>query len=152
MTEQTDAPKPRKRRRRRKGRAQGDGDSTQDETPRSEKNTAPPPVVDDPETFALDQKFSDLGLSEAVQRALDEKGFAHPTLIQSQMIPFALEGKDVLGQARTGTGKTAAFGLPALGMIEEIVVLVAPPGGGVGRRNATPFASTGMLGKLAVAL
>ena len=118
MTEQTDAPKPRKRRRRRKGRAQGDGDSTQDETPRSEKNAAPPPVVDDPETFALDQKFSDLGLSEAVQRALDEKGFAHPTLIQSQMIPFALEGKDVLGQARTGTGKTAAFGLPALGMIE----------------------------------
>ena len=118
MTEQTDASKPRKRRRRRKGRSQEDGDSSQDETPRSEEKASPPPVVDDPETFALDQKFSDLGLSENVQRAIDEKGFVHPTLIQSQMIPFALDGKDVLGQARTGTGKTAAFGLPALGMIE----------------------------------
>ena len=124
MTERSDAPRPRRRRRRRRSgsnRDQDSGTETQTEATDARKPVveAPPPVVDDPETFALDQKFSDLGLSEDVQRALEEKGFVHPTLIQSQMIPFALDGEDVLGQARTGTGKTAAFGLPALGMIEK---------------------------------
>ncbi|MEC8733839.1 MAG: DEAD/DEAH box helicase [Planctomycetota bacterium] len=124
MTERSDAPRPRRRRRRRRsGRNQDQESGTETETTatdtRKPVTKAPPPVVDDPETFALDQKFSDLGLSEDVQKALEEKGFVHPTLIQSQMIPFALDGEDVLGQARTGTGKTAAFGLPALGMIEK---------------------------------
>ena len=119
MTEQTDSPRPRKRRRRRsKGRGPESEASTETAQSAKKKNT-PPPVVDDPETFALDQRFSDLGLSDDVQRALTEKGFEHPTLIQSQMIPFALEGEDVLGQARTGTGKTAAFGLPTLGMVKK---------------------------------
>ena len=119
MTEQTDSPRPRKRRRRRsKGRGPESEASTETKQASKKKNT-PPPVVDDPETFALDQKFSDLGLSDDVQRALTEKGFEHPTLIQSQMIPFALDGEDVLGQARTGTGKTAAFGLPTLGMVKK---------------------------------
>ena len=120
MTENTDSSPPRKRRRRRrKSQSEGSGDSSGNgDAPSKKPIKATAAVVDDPDTFALDQKFSDLGLSDDVQRALDEKGFAHPTLIQSQMIPFALEGKDVLGQARTGTGKTAAFGLPALGMVE----------------------------------
>ena len=118
MTEQTDSPRPRKRRRRKKGSEQ-DSDASSETPQATKEKNASPPVVDDRETFALDQRFSDLGLSEDVQRALKEKGFEHPTLIQSQMIPFALDGEDVLGQARTGTGKTAAFGLPALGMVKK---------------------------------
>ncbi|MHC4976794.1 MAG: DEAD/DEAH box helicase [Planctomycetota bacterium] len=46
-------------------------------------------------------------------------GFAHPTQIQAQLIPIVLSGKDMLGQARTGSGKTAAFGLPAINMVER---------------------------------
>ena len=123
MTERSDAPRPRKRRRRRKGSGRGSNPEsktdTAAETAQAQTTKPPPPVVDDPETFALDQQFADLGLSDDVQKACEEKGFVHPTLIQSQLIPFALDGEDVLGQARTGTGKTAAFGLPALGMIEK---------------------------------
>lgn len=51
--------------------------------------------------------------------ALDKTGFNEPTEIQSRLIPLVLEGKDVLGQARTGTGKTAAFGLPIMQMIDR---------------------------------
>jgi ATP-dependent RNA helicase DeaD len=58
--------------------------------------------------------FRDLGLSEAIQTALDELGYNEPTPIQEQAIPELLSGHDVIGQAQTGTGKTAAFGLPLL--------------------------------------
>lgn len=58
--------------------------------------------------------FADLGLGEKTLKALNKIGFEHPTPIQSRTIPRLLEGKDVIGQARTGSGKTAAFGLPAL--------------------------------------
>ncbi|MBS0255026.1 MAG: DEAD/DEAH box helicase [Proteobacteria bacterium] len=58
--------------------------------------------------------FSDLGLAEPILRALDAKGYADPTPIQRQAIPALLEGRDLLGIAQTGTGKTAAFSLPAL--------------------------------------
>ncbi|HET7510913.1 MAG TPA: DEAD/DEAH box helicase [Solirubrobacterales bacterium] len=58
--------------------------------------------------------FKDLGLSPAIQQALDELGFEEPTPIQEQAIPELLGGHDVIGQAQTGTGKTAAFGLPLL--------------------------------------
>ncbi len=56
--------------------------------------------------------FRDLGLSEKVLKALDDMGFEEPSPIQEQTIPVVLEGKDVIGQAQTGTGKTAAFGAP----------------------------------------
>jgi ATP-dependent RNA helicase DeaD len=59
-------------------------------------------------------RFSDLGLSEEILRALDELGYTDPTAIQEQAIPELLAGRDVIGQAQTGTGKTAAFGLPML--------------------------------------
>ncbi len=59
-------------------------------------------------------RFSDLGLSEEILRALDELGYSDPTPIQEQAIPELLAGRDVIGQAQTGTGKTAAFGLPML--------------------------------------
>ncbi|MBS0482658.1 MAG: DEAD/DEAH box helicase [Proteobacteria bacterium] len=58
--------------------------------------------------------FSDLGLAEPLLRALEAKGYADPTPIQRQAIPALLEGRDLLGIAQTGTGKTAAFSLPSL--------------------------------------
>jgi ATP-dependent RNA helicase DeaD len=58
--------------------------------------------------------FRDLGLSEGLIETLDELGYEDPTPIQEQAIPELLAGHDVIGQAQTGTGKTAAFGLPLL--------------------------------------
>src|SRR5215210_2003091 len=58
--------------------------------------------------------FSDLGLSPEVVRAVTEAGYTIPTPIQEQAIPVALTGRDVLGIAQTGTGKTAAFTLPMI--------------------------------------
>ncbi len=58
--------------------------------------------------------FADLGLAPVLLRALNEEGYTSPTPIQAQSIPLLLEGRDVLGMAQTGTGKTAAFALPLL--------------------------------------
>ena len=58
--------------------------------------------------------FSELGLAEPILRALGTKGYTDPTPIQKQAIPALLEGRDLLGIAQTGTGKTAAFSLPSL--------------------------------------
>jgi ATP-dependent RNA helicase RhlE len=58
--------------------------------------------------------FSDLQLVEPLQHAVQGEGYTHPTPIQSQSIPHLLAGRDLLGCAQTGTGKTAAFGLPIL--------------------------------------
>ena len=59
-------------------------------------------------------KFSDLGLNEILLRALEHEGYETPTPIQAQAIPSLLQGRDLLGVAQTGTGKTAAFALPIL--------------------------------------
>jgi len=64
-------------------------------------------------------KFSDLGLSQPVLQALDLKGYDTPTPIQEQAIPPVLEGRDLLGIAQTGTGKTAAFMLPGIDRLRE---------------------------------
>ncbi len=61
--------------------------------------------------------FADLGLSDAVLRAIDDMGYRHPTPIQEQAIPVVLMGRDVLGAAQTGTGKTAGFTLPMLDIL-----------------------------------
>jgi superfamily II DNA/RNA helicase len=58
--------------------------------------------------------FSDLGLSEELLRAVDDAGYSEPTPIQAQAIPIVLMGRDVLGCAQTGTGKTASFTLPMI--------------------------------------
>ena len=63
-------------------------------------------------------KFEDLGLSENVLRALDEYGYKEPTPIQVKTIPYIMQGKDVIGQSQTGTGKTASFGLPLIESID----------------------------------
>ncbi len=64
-------------------------------------------------------KFDDLGLSEKVLRAVAASGYTEPTPIQAQAIPHALAGRDILGIAQTGTGKTAAFTLPMLSRLEQ---------------------------------
>ena len=63
-------------------------------------------------------KFADMNLSDEVKRAVEAMGFESPSPIQAEAIPHLLEGRDVIGQAQTGTGKTAAFGIP---LIERII-------------------------------
>jgi len=63
--------------------------------------------------------FEDLGLSQPVLQALDLKGYSTPTPIQQQAIPAVLDGRDLLGIAQTGTGKTAAFMLPSIDRLRE---------------------------------
>jgi ATP-dependent RNA helicase DeaD len=75
--------------------------------------------------------FADLGLSDPALQALREVGYEAPSPIQEQAIPALLEGRDVIGQAQTGTGKTAAFGLP-------IMEYVDPAGTGVQALVLTP--------------
>src|ERR687885_1946876 len=75
--------------------------------------------------------FADLGLSEDLLAALKDVGYESPSPIQEQAIPVLLEGRDVIGQAQTGTGKTAAFGLPMIQFAdpgdEDVQALVLTP-------------------------
>ncbi len=63
-------------------------------------------------------KFEDLPISNDIKRAIIEMGFEEPSPIQAQSIPVIISGKDVIGQAQTGTGKTAAFSIPVLEMVD----------------------------------
>lgn len=78
-----------------------------DSTPQSEADPA-----------AVTTTFSDLGLSDAVLKALKDVGYETPSAIQAATIPPLLEGRDVVGLAQTGTGKTAAFALPILSRLD----------------------------------
>jgi ATP-dependent RNA helicase DeaD len=62
--------------------------------------------------------FADLGLTPEIQRAVSDLGFEEPTPIQSLAIPLLQDGKDVIGQAHTGTGKTAAYGIPIIAAVK----------------------------------
>ena len=62
--------------------------------------------------------FKDLALSPAILKAIEEIGYVKPSPIQAEAIPVVLSGKDIIGQAQTGTGKTAAFMLPILEKID----------------------------------
>jgi len=62
--------------------------------------------------------FSDIGLSDPILKVLDEIGYETPSPIQEACIPPILDGRDIIGQAQTGTGKTAAFALPLLDKID----------------------------------
>jgi superfamily II DNA/RNA helicase len=83
----------------------------------------PPDTVEMPaeempaEPAAPRTTFADLGLSEPILRAVVEAGYIHPTPIQEQAIPIVLMGRDVLGCAQTGTGKTAGFTLPMMDIL-----------------------------------
>ena len=85
------------------------------------KTTAEPGVI----------RFRDLNLSEPLRNALHEIGYETPTPIQVQAIPHLLNGRDILGHAPTGTGKTAAFALPLLSNIDlhnnKVQVLTLTP-------------------------
>ena len=62
-------------------------------------------------------KFEELNIDERIMRAVEDMGFEEASPIQVQAIPQLLEGRDVIGQAQTGTGKTAAYSIPVLSMI-----------------------------------
>jgi ATP-dependent RNA helicase DeaD len=80
--------------------------ASQDRT-EAEPNSAPAP------------RFTDLGLSDTMLAALKSVAYETPTPVQAGIIPRALAGVDVLGQARTGTGKTAAFAIPILEKLDQ---------------------------------
>ena len=63
-------------------------------------------------------KFGELGLDKSLLKAVKRSGFEEATPIQAETIPLVLAGNDVIGQAQTGTGKTAAFGLPVLQQLD----------------------------------
>ena len=76
----------------------------------------------------MSMTFADLALAPPLLRALAEEGYATPTAIQARSIPMILQGRDVLGMAQTGTGKTAAFALPLLHRL-SVAPCPAPTGG-----------------------
>ncbi len=71
------------------------------------------------EIYVITSNFSELGLAEPIQRALHAKNYVNPTPIQARAIPELLAGRDMLGIAQTGTGKTAAFALPILQQLSK---------------------------------
>lgn len=76
------------------------------------------------------QSFEDFGLRTEIVRGITEAGFRMPSPIQEQAIPIVLSGRDVIAQAQTGTGKTAAFGLPTMNRVNysgEVEILVIVP-------------------------
>ncbi|MGH7213259.1 MAG: DEAD/DEAH box helicase [Tepidisphaeraceae bacterium] len=86
-------------------------------------------MTDKSEHPPLPEAFANLGVRPSILRALAEAKFETPSEIQSLLIPRALAGVDILGQARTGTGKTAAFGIPMLqkaerGLATQAIILV----------------------------
>jgi ATP-dependent RNA helicase DeaD len=89
------------------------------ESRRPDKSPPPKPTVEaappEPETNAT---FDQIGLAEPLLKAVRDAGFESPTPIQAQAIPHMLAGRDLIGQAQTGTGKTAAFGLPTIQLIQ----------------------------------
>jgi superfamily II DNA/RNA helicase len=87
--------------------------ATADPTDDAPLAAASTPVVAEPSRAT----FAALGLSEQVLRAIGDMGYRHPTPIQEQAIPFVLMGRDVMGTAQTGTGKTASFTLPMLDIL-----------------------------------
>ena len=70
------------------------------------------------EKSAPSKRFSDFGLSSEVLQAISNMGFEEPTPIQEKAIPIIMQGRDIIGQAQTGTGKTMAFGIPIIERID----------------------------------
>ena len=103
--------------------------------------------------------FSELGLSPKVLEAVTAAGYTTPTAIQTQAIPHALQRKDVMGLAQTGSGKTAAFVLPMLSMLEKgrararmPRTLILEPTRELAAQVEESFATLGKNHKLTVAL
>jgi ATP-dependent RNA helicase DeaD len=113
-----------------RGRSRKPRDRGADREPERVRTVSEPEGGWSQESFELDKTFADLGLRKEVVDAIDKLGFKHPTKIQAELIPLAMTGVDILGQAKTGTGKTASFGLPLLHMIQKgdsmIAIILAP--------------------------
>lgn len=77
-----------------------------------------PPGIDDSKEYTVTHQFSDFEISDTIKRNVASKGYTSPTPIQDQSIPSILEGRDLIGMANTGTGKTAAFLIP---LIEKVL-------------------------------
>ena len=77
-----------------------------------------PPIVSDIPEYVATHQFSDFAISDSIKRNIEVKGYKTPTPIQDQAIPSILEGRDLIGMANTGTGKTAAFLIP---LIEKVL-------------------------------
>src|SRR5688572_32993505 len=90
---------------------------------------AKPPQIEDPPTdaTAADAGFGALGLDAALLATLAELGYEEPTAIQREAIPPLLERRDVLAEAPTGTGKTAAFALPTIQLLAALDGRDGPP-------------------------
>ncbi len=71
------------------------------------------------ENMTENKKFTEFALSEDVLRAIEDTGYTEPTQIQERAIPIVLEGKDIIGRSSTGTGKTAAFAIPAVELCDS---------------------------------
>jgi ATP-dependent RNA helicase DeaD len=82
-------------------------DAAEEEAVKDPEHESAPPPETDPAMV-----FTDLKLIRPLQEAIDRAGYVHPTPVQEAVIPLAMKGKDVIGQAQTGTGKTAAFLIP----------------------------------------
>lgn len=87
--------------------------------------------LDEVPEFVPQHTFNDLAISDALKRNISARGYLSPTPIQDSVIPLVLEGKDVIGLANTGTGKTAAFIVPIINWLQtnqktEAVLIVAP--------------------------
>ncbi len=67
----------------------------------------------------VSETFKELYISKEIRKSIKEMGFREPTEIQEKSIPLILEGKDIIGQAQTGTGKTAAFGIPLMELLDQ---------------------------------
>jgi len=102
-------------------------DAPFEKKPRKPKD-APAEVVEsapaEPVVAAPLPQFSELGLSDPIYKAISEMGFEAPTPIQARAIPALLTGRDIIGQAQTGTGKTAAFALPLIQKLDPKVAKI----------------------------
>ena len=95
--------------------------------------------------------FQEMGLKPAILRMIEKKGFQNPTPIQIEAIPPGLAGEDIMGQAKTGTGKTAAFGIPILNGIrpqQDLQALVMCPTRELAVQVADEVSSLGMAMKV----
>ena len=97
----------------------------------NETSTKESNVSSDNDSNQSSISFSDLGIHELVLKSVEEAGYETPSAIQAETIPHLLEGKDLIGQAQTGTGKTAAFSLPLLSRLDlsskDTQILVLAP-------------------------
>ncbi|HEX8551892.1 MAG TPA: DEAD/DEAH box helicase [Abditibacteriaceae bacterium] len=91
-------------------------EATVEAAPEAPQNAVPEQIETAPVEVASDEGtgFDALGLAEPITRAIAALGFEAPTPIQARAIPFLVQGRDIVGQAQTGTGKTAAFALPII--------------------------------------